>query len=210
MSSTIFSKEIEPKIFFINGPPGSGKDTAGIHLARKYASGQVYKFAQPIKDAVVAIYHKGNKAAFDALDTYENKGIPQAVYFGKTCREVQIAVSEFFLKPFHGDQAVFGKFLARDIRAEMSHARVSLFPGPRFFFITDSGFRPEAEELVREFGADNCFLLRIRREGYTYAGDSRDYINLRDLGVAERDVINDYLPNYLALLEAFVDERMKP
>ena len=170
------------KIVLFNGPPGSGKDTAAYHLAET-CCGKNVKFAEPIKRAVTAIYHGGDRTDFNKYDTLEMKGIPQDIYFGKTCRQVQIGVSEDFLKPFH-DTAVFGKILAQDITRMM----VSHGPGP--YFVSDSGFRPEAEVLVNKFGASNIYLARIHREGCDFSNDSRSYISLKDLGVIEFDIEN--------------------
>lgn len=200
MSSTDFSNQ-SPKIFLLNGPPRSGKDTGGHWLAAKY--GQVVKFAEPIKRAVCAIYHGNDRAAFDHYDSAELKDMPQQVYFGKTCREAQIAVSETFLKPFHNDKGVFGKLLVQDIeRREETPNLLSR----RNYFVTDSGFRPEAEIIVERFGAQNVFLIRVEREGYSYLGDSRGYIALDDLGVQTLVVKNADLELYLATLDKFVRE----
>lgn len=182
MSSTTFF-EGAPSIFLLNGPPRSGKDTAAKYLEQRY-SGKLLKFAEPIKRAVTAIYHGGNRAEFDKYDTPELKDTPQAVYFGKTCREVQIAVSENFLKPFHGDKGIFGKILALEIDRQLPRYQ----EGP--YFISDSGFRGEAEILVDKYGSCNVFLVRIHRESHSFKGDSRDYITLKDLGVQEFDLDN--------------------
>lgn len=175
---------ITPKIILLNGPPGSGKDTAGEHLEIVYPHSCIMKLADPLKRAATAIYHDGDRHAFNKLDTLENKGKPQDCYFGKTCREIQIGISEAFMKPFHDDKRVFGKILKRRIKDAVKSE------GLKLFFITDSGFRPEAEELIEEFGAENVFLVRLYREGHTYNTDSRGYIELEDLGVQEFNVKN--------------------
>jgi hypothetical protein len=168
------------KIFLINGPAGSGKDTAANELA-EYFSGRVAKFATPLKDAATAIYCGNDRAVFDSFDTFEMKKVPHERFFGKTCREVQIAISEQFLKLIHDDN-VFGNILAQKIEDK----RDQNFP----VFVSDSGFRPEAEVLVRKFGPESIVLIRLHREGYTFEGDSRGYINLDDLGVKSFDVNN--------------------
>lgn len=173
----------QPKFFLLNAPPRSGKDTAGQYLASVFG-GKVIKFAEPIKRAVTAIYHNNDREDFNRYDTAKLKDIPQDIYFGKTCRETQIAVSENFLKPFHGDQSIFGKLLHRDIQERLVMGET----GP--FFITDCGFNRETELLVEQYGARNVFLFRIFRDGYTFSGDSRGYITVKHLGVREFDVEN--------------------
>lgn len=167
------------KIILVNGPPMSGKDTLCNYLVDEY-NGKLRKFAAPIKRAVAAIYHNNDRSEFNKYDSPELKQEPQGIYFGQTCRRVQIAVSESFLKPFHNDQGIFGKILAERLENDLDAP----------VFVSDSGFRREAEELVAKFGEHNIVLLRIFRDGYTFEGDSRDYITLRDLGVQEYDVYN--------------------
>ncbi len=204
-ADTEFFAPVYPKVFLINGPPKSGKDTAARYLAEKF-DGRTLKFAGPIKRTVTAIYHNNDRRAFDCLDTAEMKDVPQACYFGKSCREAQIGVSEHFLKPFHNDTGIFGKLLTKEIDAYLNR----LFSGA--FFISDSGFRPEAEELINKYGAQNTFLLRIFRDGYTYKGDSRGYITLKDLGVREFDVQNmdGNLSAFYESLRAIVDNCLHP
>jgi hypothetical protein len=169
------------KIFLLNAPPRAGKDTAANYLA-DYTGGKVVKFAEPLKAAAAAIYFGGDRVAFDKYDSAELKDTPQAVFFGSTCRQVQIALSENLLKPLHG-QTVFGEILAQTIKREAAK-------GVEFFFVSDSGFKPEAEVLIREFGAEQVTLIRAHRDGCTFQGDSREYINLDDRFVNSFDVEN--------------------
>ena len=168
------------KIILLNGPPRSGKDTMAELIATQKYFCKVEKFAKPIKLAVAAIFFGGDYERFAFFDTAEMKDVPHEVFLGKTCREVQIAVSESFLKPFYQDKHVFGKLLVSRLTQG----------GPPTVLVSDSGFREEAEELVNKFGADKIKLVRIKREGYTYAGDSRSYIDLSDLGVDTLEVEN--------------------
>jgi hypothetical protein len=171
------------KIVLFNGPPHCGKDTIA-HGIKKLIDGEVMvevaKFAQPLKTVAKHLYCDGNQELFDKMDLPENKGVPNDLFFGKTCREVQIAISEQYAKPVHGEK-VFGKILAQHIK----------FSPNELFLVSDSGFRQEAEVLVEEFGAENVLLVRIKRKGTTYDGDSRGYINLEDLGVVSLEVENN-------------------
>jgi len=54
--------------------------------------------------------------------------------------------------------------------------------------VPDSGFREEAEAIVREAGAGDVLLVRLHRPGHGFSGDSRGYIDLDDLGVESCDV----------------------
>lgn len=183
----------QPYIFLINGPPGAGKDTLGHFLTERTVSSAVVKFAAPIKRAAAGIYGRED---FLAHDNFEVKNEPAAAFLGKSCREVQIAISEQFMKQFHGID-VFGRFLARDITIRNQKQDIDNF------FVTDSGFLDEAKVLVDTFGADRIILFRIHREGHTFSGDSRGYIDLSELGVQQFDIKNNGTP------EEFCNEAYK-
>lgn len=191
------------KVVLLNGPPRAGKDTLAAKLVTKFHTANVNgrhaavaKFAAPLKTAAAAIYCFNNQAEFAHFDSAEEKDKPSDVFLGKTCREVQIGISEVYAKPFHGE-TVFGQMLVNRLKAE---AREVLgFGEEAIFFVSDSGFRPEAEEIVKAFGAENVLLVRILREGFTYEGDSRGYINLDDLDVETLEVTNvEGAANYAA------------
>lgn len=171
------------KIVLINGPAGSGKDTAALLLKEEF-SGEIVKFATPLKDAATAIYCGNNRNLFNQFDTYEKKGIPDPQFMGLSCRQAQINISEEFLKKQHGEE-VFGQMLKNKISNWLKLG----VQGP--FFVSDSGFVPEAEVLVKAFGRENVILIRLRREGHTFDGDSRGYVYLDHLGVNSYEISNE-------------------
>jgi len=163
-------------IFLINAPAGAGKDTLGQHLEMLFDYGEVVKFARPIKDAACAIYCNNDDDEFNYFDSQEMKNIPHAKFMGKSCREVQIGLSEVFMKPFHNSKAPFGKILANYIDEDSNEEW--LVNNNPIYFVTDSGFREEAMVLIDKFGKDNVSLIQIHRPGYSFDGDSRSYIQL--------------------------------
>lgn len=172
------------KIILLNGPAGSGKDAAA-ELLKREIGGHIVKFAAPLKAAAVAICFEGNWKAFNEFDLDQSKKIePRPEFFGVSCRQFQIDVSEKFMKPTYGVD-VFGKTLATKI----NYLKDLGEEGP--YIVSDSGFVPEAEVLVRTFGAENVVLIRLHREGHDYSGDSRDYVNLDHLLVSSYDVYNN-------------------
>ena len=177
----------EPHIFLLNGPPSAGKDTAATYLNDQLYTNfetQIVKFATPLKKGAAAIYLGGDDEEFAKHDLPWEKNIAKDIFLGKSAREVQIALSEIYMKKFHDDPQVFGKILAETIRREFAK-------GTSVFFVSDSGFRPEAEALVEAFTCHRVNLIRIHRPGYTFDGDSRSYIELKDLNVREADIYNE-------------------
>jgi len=169
-------------IILVNGPARSGKDTIGNIIAEA-TSAQRCKFASALKRATHAFFHAlrddfnlsqpayvRQAATLSAKDDayYEDsKAERQDLFRRLTPREAYIEVSETFMKKTFGAK-VFGNILADEI--ERTDAEL--------FVVTDSGFQGEAEVLIDRFGAENVKLIRVGREGYTFEGDSRGYIEL--------------------------------
>lgn len=173
---------MEPKLVLLNGPARSGKDFAWALIAGAVAEGRsvaIRKFARIVKEATHAAHGlvdwKGAPRPHAYYEPVKDERTTE--FFGKTPREAYIAFSETFMKPLHG-KAIFGQLLLREIGSNQPNVTV----------VTDSGFTEEAAVLVRYFGVGNCFLVRLRREGLSFAGDSRGYIDLPD--VMTLDVTN--------------------
>lgn len=164
----------QPTIVFVNGPARSGKDTFGTAMVDAFGSRRVYltKMAKQLKERTHALYGLTNwidreLAPHDAFEDVKDE--PNHWFMGITPRQAYIGVSELYMKAVHG-QDVWGRMLLRDI-LECPHE-------PELVVITDSGFAAEAVPTIKHFGADNCILVRLRRHGFTFAGDSRSYIEL--------------------------------
>jgi len=167
-----------PHVIFLNGPPRCGKDTAGEIIEKAVAGAQTFKLAHALKIGTHALFAglRGTRAPQAAMnrghnraDMYEHsKGLPSEFFYGKTPREAYIAVSELLCKPLLG-QDFFGRLVAYAIGQE---------PHCPLWAITDSGFAHEAEPIIRAVGRENCTLVRVHRDGCTFAGDSRSYIDL--------------------------------
>jgi len=167
-----------PHVIFLNGPPRCGKDTAGVIIEKAVHKSRVFKLAFGLKIGTHALFAglRGPNApqaamarGFNWAGMYEDvKGVPSPFFYGKTPREAYIAVSELLCKPLLG-QDFFGRLVAEVIEAD---------PDCPLWAITDSGFAHEAEPIIRAVGRENCTLVRVHRDGCTFAGDSRSYIDL--------------------------------
>lgn len=191
------------KILLLNGAPRSGKDTISTML-KKNASTSVHqeKFALPMKLSVPLIYGVPRHKWENELDTARNKDLACTEFFGETPRDVQIGLSEDFLKPLHGKK-IFGELLERRIKNIAHRSELECI------VVSDSGFYDEAKHIIDVFGADNIQLWRIHRAGCNFSGDSRGHIDLDDENVDSYDIVNDgslddlrclVLPLYEALI----------
>lgn len=184
-------------VILLNGPPGSGKDTAANFLKSRLLHPRLRKFATHVKEGTHAILglvdHHHRPLPHDHFESSKNLSLPE--FYGMTPRQAYIWFSEEVMKPKFG-KAVFGAIEARKIVAEESpqdyyHA---------LYIFSDSGFADEAREIVKLVGAENVFLFNIHRAGCTFAGDSRSYITHEDIGIPEANrnqAYNDGLDLYL-------------
>lgn len=166
------------KIILLNGPPRVGKNTAANMLAWELDC-VVIGFSHHLKRMVHGIYF--GRAGWDMdPDGFDGcKSEKQQVLDGRTWRQAYIHYSENVIKPMHGKEWFGEQFV------KAAHAS-----GSDIVVVPDSGFVQEAERTVREFGAANVRLVRLYKDGCTFAGDSRNYISLRHIGVVENEITN--------------------
>jgi hypothetical protein len=161
-------------IVLLNGPPRVGKDTVGRALLSLSRSSEVAKFAGELKDAVHRLY--GLNVPPDYFETRKDE--PCEELHGQIPRALYLALSERYFKPMHGPD-IFGRLLVKTLRG-MEAA------GKELVAITDSGFREEAEAVLKVF--PNALLVRLHRNGTSFVGDSRSHIQL---GIEAIDFRND-------------------
>lgn len=189
------------KIFLLNAPPFCGKDSLGNWCVSHGQEGYVKeKMAYPLKKANQELFSMSDEEfqLFDNDPAWKNK--PQERFYGKSWRDVNIDLSEKYIKK-NFDIEFFGRSLVSRIKNNKSSFKN--------FVISDSGFREEAIPLVKEFGNDNVFLIRLYRPNHDFAGDSRSYWDHKSLGIQEFELHNDgdelsFVINGLNLIQSLV------
>ncbi|AOQ26808.1 hypothetical protein [Vibrio phage S4-7] len=177
------------KVVVFNGPPRSGKGIIAKHLTENINSmdNNVPAFHMEFKDELFKICANFlGKSVGSFLSNYDARcedvinpshleRIPEwykdytgtigqrVVNTQYSKREFLIHVSENVIKPSFGDQA-FGNALANNL------------PKDGYVFISDSGFKDELQPVIDHVGASNVLVVRINRDGCTFEGDSRDYL----------------------------------
>lgn len=186
-----------PTFLFINGPPGSGKDTLAGLIVKTCPSAFLEGFAEPIRAMIYSVFFPNEGPIDYSIDLRDQKVKASSMPFqfpnqenipGYTVRDEMIAFSEQYMKRRYGPQ-IFGRLLWERCKEQMMFSQS--------FVISDSGFTPEARFIIDQVGTDNCILIRLHREGCSYAGDSRGYI---DLPITTYDITNDGAPE--AMLSA--------
>lgn len=150
-------------IILLNGAPRVGKDTAAKFIKKHFSGFTEVKFSAPLKRAVPHLFHI---PASKLKDLEETKDEPNPELYGKTYREVQIAISEVLMKPMFNNDAIFGYIMAKQI---------DNLAGPHFV-VSDAGFQREIEPLISIYGMANVALIRITRPDHDFSNDSRGHV----------------------------------
>lgn len=186
------------KVIVLNAPPNSGKDVGVEFLVKKFLGIGRLSHHQEFKRGLF----KATKAAYgisenewESMYTRENKErkTSRLVISNRPVspREALINMSEVVMKPLFGKE-VFGIMAAEALEEGLN-------------FFSDGGFNEEMLPLKREVGENNILLLRISREGCSFEGDSRSYIDSCDY--YSHDIINEgSLEDFYMKLESCVNK----
>ena len=153
------------RIVFVNGPKDSGKDFLGRVAAESF-EGSTAQFKETLYSHTADLFKVDYGWFVGVASDRVLKELPNDLLHGYSPRQALIFTSESVYKPIFGSD-YFG-------RETVEH--INEFCGD-IVFITDSGFREEAEVLVNEYGAENCLLVNLYREGREFdTTDSRGYM----------------------------------
>lgn len=151
-------------VVLLNGPPGVGKDTLMEEYKNTHTGVTHCSFKKPMFDIALAASGVSEEEWFKRYDDRDLKEEPWDKLGGLSCRDFMIRISEDWVKP------TFGK----DHFAKAALAQVK---GSGVFLFTDSGFQEEFRTVLEEFGKRHVKLARLYREGLTFEGDSRKYLD---------------------------------
>ena len=150
------------KIICINGAPGCGKDTLAEHMLPQISTEcEICKFSTPLKELAAYFFD----IRIEDIESREWKNSVLCSKTGRTGRDFLIDISEKLIKPNLGND-----WFAEDLCDYLSADT------PVVALITDSGFQIEVDALIKRFGAEAVGVIQIHRSGYTYDGDSREYV----------------------------------
>ena len=161
----MYNYKTKRKIIILNAPPGAGKDTIGKLIHEAHPESMLKSMKESMFEIALAILGPGMYRKFlEAYNDRKQKEKPQAFLNGKSPREFMIWISEDVVKPQFGDQHFGHRFVESALNAGAS------------IICTDGGFPDEIKPLIKSgFYVD---VFRLHREGYTFQGDSRNYLRL--------------------------------
>lgn len=181
-------------VIFFNGPPYSGKDTAADYVKRKLGPGvcQSLSFATPPKRTMQEMFAIPD-SDFKYMMTHKEEPFQKHIH-GMTPRECLIWISEEVMKPKFGER-VFGEIAAMRLRGYAA----------KIVVVSDSGFASEVGPVSEFVGAKNCIGVHLYREGRSFQGDSRGYVDFASFGIVNDVIKNDYdMELYEAQLDRFI------
>lgn len=157
-----------------NGPPESGKDTAAMLLAQLIEA----KHDIPVREdslsyplrriAYTMVGYEGMRLDGEDYAKFKTTIFPGFGYG----RQIMIDISEKFLKPLYG----------QEVMANMLLSSLMKFDG--IVLIRDCGFQVELQPLIRAFGTQNVYVVRVHRPDKTFENDSREWVNHHDVGMS--------------------------
>lgn len=175
-------------VVLINGPPGSGKDMLADFLLSQGKSGvdefSVVKreFKARLNEHTVKHFGVAPKR-WAELTQRAFKEIPTSELKGLSPRQALIHVAENVCKPNYGKN-----YFAEALVASIAESENTVVVVP------DCGFAEEVECVasseVTGFGR-RVLLVQLSREGCTFAGDSRGYVNIKDVGAGDVQLLQN-------------------
>jgi hypothetical protein len=185
---------LKGKVILLNSPPNSGKDFAAGYI-NGYTGAKHCEFKNTLHNIAIAVTGLDEDSYYAIYNDRDKKEQPQPEFFGMTPRQMLIWISEDVCKPKFGER-FFGMSAANTLDLEYG----SVF--------SDSGFPEEVFPLAERVGAENIYVVRFNRNGSTFNGDSRNYLQPCDCpkGVNFIDMKNDgdivdFVEDILALVD---------
>ena len=156
-----FTTSDKPLCIILNGPPNSGKDAIASLMPSSFMHCQ---FKDELFKQAFELSGVTEEEWFKRYNDRTLKEQPWWRLRGKSQREYLIWISEVLTKPYEG-VAYYGK-KAAELAKAYSYKNI---------VFSDGGFTEEMPPLQEAYGA-NLFIIHLHREGCTFEGDSRDYV----------------------------------
>lgn len=191
------------KLIIANGPPRSGKDTM-CGLIREGITGHdliPLSYKKTLYVGVARRYGLSAEAVFQMNDDTLIKDEPSSIFNGKSVRQALIFESEEVIKKEYGPQGVAiqtFKLLEEEYGIERLKKAV--------LYCSDGGFNSELQAAYDYFDidVDQVYIVRMLREGTSFKGDSREFLNLPDIAISNDDSM-DHLKTCLPAIQLFCD-----
>jgi hypothetical protein len=176
-------------IIVLSGPPSCGKDTAASAFNRWYHCCEHLEMKRQLFKIAKSIIPFSEKEWDERYECPTLKSQPWDKLGGLSQRQFMIKISEEWCKPIFGKD-YFGHMAVKSV---IDTDNDIPWTTNTFYFFSDGGFMEEIE-CLKEVKDSKLIVIRIHREGKSFAGDSRNYLYLPG---SDADVVNDGTPDDL-------------
>ena len=191
------------KIIITNGPPRSGKDTLCNLILEGITDHDLIplSYKKTLYVGVARRYGLSVEAVYQMNADTLIKDEPSHLFGGKSVRQALIFESEEVIKKELGPQGVAiqtFKLLEEEYGKERLKNAV--------LYCSDGGFNSELDAAYDFFGigVEDVYIIRMLREGCSFEGDSREFLDHPDI-VISNDSDIEHLKSYLLLIQCFCD-----
>lgn len=169
-------------VIILNGPPGCGKDTLANQLTKAIDGSISSRFKNVLYRRMAEKHNLELDYVIAMCNDRDLKDITSELFDGLSPRQELINISENEIKVQFGQEGVAAKTLMDMLDIEDY--------GRKTFVFSDGGFAAEVKLLKRvlkRYGLLNFILVRIVKDGCTFEGDSRNFIDNPDIIITNND-----------------------
>ena len=202
----------KPLVIMFNAPPRAGKDTACEILMRKFPESVKYEYFKEYlyKESAKVLGLDFNFWASVCQDGDLKDKPMLRLQTGEaegslTPRDILINVAENILKPKHGKDCIANATahkiakIIQQFKAEKGYNPIIVVP--------DLGFPYEADAVRTIIPSAEVAVVHIKREGYTFEGDSRNYVPKAKYRI-ENTTLKAFEESVLSILSTEVQDIM--
>lgn len=202
----------KPLVIMFNAPPRAGKDTACEILMRKFPESVKYEYFKEYlyKESAKVLGLDFNFWA-SVCQNGDLKDKPMLrlqtgeVEGSLTPRDILINVAENILKPKHGKDCI-ANATAHKIAKTIQQFKAEKGYNP-IIVVPDLGFPYEADAVRTIIPSAEVAVVHIKREGYTFEGDSRNYVPKAKYRI-ENTTLKAFEESVLSILSTEVQDIM--
>lgn len=152
-------------ILVLNGPAGCGKDTIANRIVNHSKAFKKVEMKAPMWEIAEATLGSNFEKFVELYNDRATKEKPCEMLGGLSPRNFFIHISENWCKPLFGN-TYFGERMLQTALDNKYHETI----------LSDGGF---AEELMPALEAgETVVIVRLHRDGFTFSGDSRSYVDI--------------------------------
>lgn len=164
------------KIVVLNGPRGSGKDTAAQLISEQFGNIKIKKMTDPMDRACAKMFGMRYEYWMTIRNDPNLKTKPHPKLYGASPVQILIDMSEKFMKQTFGDD-IFGRMMSDVIDLDASPIE-----NQNRFVISDGRFEAELLPLMENYGEESIMVVQLVRDHCEWPLDIKNNGDSEDVG----------------------------